>query len=66
MKKEEIGDDPTLTYIFNQGFVAKPIVNSDGITDMMHWECKIPGPKGVIYFSLMLECLGKWNIQVTY
>ena len=28
------------------GFVARPISNPDGSTNMLKWECEIPGPKG--------------------
>lgn len=27
------------------GFVAKPIDNPDGTTNMLKWHCEIPGPK---------------------
>ena len=30
-----------------QGFVAKPVKNPDGTLNLLNWECKIPGKKGV-------------------
>lgn len=30
-----------------QGFIAKPVKNTDGSLNLMNWECYIPGKKGV-------------------
>jgi ubiquitin-protein ligase len=37
-RKEWRGDHPF-------GFVAKPVDNPDGTTNMLKWHCEIPGPK---------------------
>ena len=31
------------------GFVARPITQEDGTTNLMRWACEIPGPKDVIF-----------------
>ena len=49
-----------------KGFVAKPITKEDGTTDMLKWQCEIPGPVGVNNLIYFLVRLGRRNLYLVY
>ncbi|RJE24150.1 ubiquitin-conjugating enzyme [Aspergillus sclerotialis] len=42
------------------GFIAKPVRSSQGVLDMKHWDCGIPGKKGTIWEN------GFFKLDVTF
>ena len=59
---------PPLRFSLNKGFTAKPVMKEDGVTDILHWRCLIPGPKDVKFTKRQYGKKGpirlKWILAV--